>query len=162
MAGLQSRLAPMGLPEHKLTPVEQVHITLVFLGDRRATEVADIEESIAGACKGIRACVVRPVRLISLPEKGAARLVAAETDAPPPLLELQKRLAHRLAARDKRGGEFLPHLTLCRFTGMGADVRVRQDVEDGEGFAVQTVCLVKSVLHPLGARHVLIREFGLG
>jgi 2'-5' RNA ligase len=164
---LHACVASMTLPEHKPVTPEQVHITLLFLGDRRAKSLAEIEGSIESSCKGVRACIVRPRRLVTLPlpQKGPARLIAAETDAPPPLLELQKRLANRLASRERRGATFLPHLTLARFAGAGAEVgvRVEEPIASPEHvqFEVRSVCLVKSTLHPLGARHEVVREFGL-
>lgn len=165
---LQSRAAALPLPDHKPVAVDQVHITLVFLSDRRPATLPQIETSIAASCKGVRPCIVRPRRLVTLPEKGPARLVAAETDAPPPLLELQKRLANRLAARDKRSTAFLPHLTLLRFPGAGADFHTATDLATPDhdpstlAFEVRTICLMKSTLHPLGVRHELLREFALG
>jgi hypothetical protein len=55
-------------------------------------------------------------RLIALPERGDARLIAADASAPPVLIELQKRLAQRLVrTRPKREREFRPHLTLGAF-----------------------------------------------
>lgn len=166
--GLQSRAAGLPLPEYKSVPPEQVHLTLLFMGDRRAASIPDIESSIAASCKGIRACIVRPRRLLSLPEKGPARLVAVETDAPPSLQELHTRLANRLADRTRRGTPFLPHLTLLRFPGTGADVRVNEDLATPEQdattflFELRSVCLVKSTLHPKGSRHEVLREFALG
>ena len=165
---LLARAAQRTLPEHKVVPPEQVHITLLFLGDRRAQSVPDIEASIAAACKGIRPCVIRPRRLITLPEKGPARLVASETDIPPPLLELQKRVSHRLADRKRRENPFLPHLTLLRFPGSGIDTRMAEDIATSESdasafqFELRSVRLMKSTLHPKGPRHELLREFGLG
>lgn len=166
--GLQSRASGLPLPEHKAVPPEQVHLTLLFMGDRSSASLPDIESSIAASCKGIRACVVRPRRLLSLPDKGPARLVTVETDTPPSLLELHKRLANRLADRTRRGNPFLPHLTLLRFPGMGVDVRVNEDLATPEQdattfqFEVGSVCLVKSTLHPKGSRHEVLREFALG
>lgn len=157
-------LPALGLPEHKATPPEQVHLTVLFLGERRADLVPEILDSMRAAAAAIRPFSLTAERLISLPQRGRARLVAVEFDARAGLDELQFRLANRLAAEDRRGRKaFLPHMTLCRFPGTGAQVRIDKPVV-GEfpGFEVRQVRLVRSVLHPLGARHEPVGTVALG
>ncbi|MFO0830927.1 MAG: RNA 2',3'-cyclic phosphodiesterase [Phycisphaerales bacterium] len=165
---LLARARALPLPEHKLVPADHVHITLLFLGDRQPGAMGKVEASVEAACKGIRPCIVRPLRLITLPDRGPARLVAAETDSPPSLMELQKRLSNRLAGRERRSGPFLPHMTLVRFPGSGADYTATSDLSaDGRDasplqFEVRTIHLIKSTLHPKGPVHESLREFALG
>jgi RNA 2',3'-cyclic 3'-phosphodiesterase len=104
-------------PETRLTPAEQVHMTLQFIGDTPASEMEATMESVRRAAAVLPAFTLNLRRLMRLPERGPARLIAAETDAPPALLELQRRLASRLArnVRARAGDRFTPHMTLCRF-----------------------------------------------
>jgi RNA 2',3'-cyclic 3'-phosphodiesterase len=153
--GAMSRLAQLALPEHRPTPPEQVHMTLQFVGDAPARELPTIRESVDRAAAGITAFELAPIRFITLPERGPARLMAVETDAPPSLTELQRRLAIRLArnARDRADGRFLPHLTLARFPGGGIQGVGVSEAAAFAGFRVDSVRLMCSVLSPRGAWH---------
>lgn len=135
-------------------PSEQVHLTVLFLGRTRSEDVARICESVDRSCSGISAFSLTPSRLITLPQRGPARLIACETDAPAPLLEIRRRLALRLASRPRRdpGDRFRPHLTLCRFQGALARPRIDKQV-CVPGFQVHEIVLVRSELTPRGAIH---------
>src|SRR5688572_27304408 len=110
-------MAELKLPAHRPTLCEQVHLTLQFIGDTPARELDATIESVERGAAGLSAFELSAERLIQLPERGPARLVAAQTDAPPTLVELHRRLAMRLArnVRDRNEERFRPHLTLCRF-----------------------------------------------
>ena len=91
--------------------------------------------------------------------------------SPPPLIELQRRLSHRLARRPhaKRGEEFCPHSTLYRFRPQAPnDVGVARAPHGGEAascdrieFEVQHVALVRSVITDAGAEHRTLESFPL-
>jgi RNA 2',3'-cyclic 3'-phosphodiesterase len=157
---LVNRLRKLDLPPHKPTELEQVHLTLQFIGDVEQRELARTVESVHRAAGGLEAFVLRPHTLISLPQRGAARLVAAACDAPPALLELQRRLAWRLADPSRRAREtFLPHLTLCRFPP-----RMIEPLEMAvacDAFEVERVMLMRSSLRPRGVRHELVEAVQL-
>ena len=97
----------MDLPAHRLTPEAQVHMTVQFIGDTPARELDATVESVMRAASGLTAFDLTPMELIALPERGPARLIAAQTDSPPQLMELQRRLASRLAT-------LFPYTTLFR------------------------------------------------
>ena len=90
-------------------------------------------------------------------------MIAMETDAPAGLLELHRRLAMRLARspRAKTGDRFLPHLTLCRFSGVGRPERVEARVEIPV-FECRGVSVMRSVLRAEGAEHSVVEEVELG
>jgi RNA 2',3'-cyclic 3'-phosphodiesterase len=143
-----------GLPAHRLTPPEQAHITLQFIGDTPAKEIDATIESMERAASGLGAFSLTPRGLIALPERGPARLIALEADAPPALLELKRRLVQRLAAKvkpEKRA--YRPHLTLCRFRSPARfDLPAEASVEPVP-FAVSRILLMRSTLSPNGAQH---------
>jgi RNA 2',3'-cyclic 3'-phosphodiesterase len=151
------RLARLSLPDRaQPTPAEQVHLTLQFIGDTPAAEMDDTIESVRRAASGLPAFTLHLHELIALPERGPKRLIAAETDGPPTLVELQKRLALRLAknVRERPGEKYRPHITLCRFaspvkgyTLEGVSTRL-----DGS-FAVERIALMRSTLSSAGATH---------
>ncbi len=156
-----AELGPPLPSDARPTPIEQVHLTLLFLGDRRASDLESIEESIRRSCAGLEAFSLVPEALITLPFGRHPRLVAARTNAPPTLLELQRRLATRLAApeRNRKRSGYLPHMTLVRF-GRGTEAEVALD---GFGaFRVDRITLVRSVLTPKGAQHRGLVDVPLG
>lgn len=145
-------LASVALAEHRPTPVHQVHLTLVFVGDRREKDVPGIVTSLRRSAAGISAFELRPERLLTLPLRGEPRLVAVQTAAPAGLREIQSRLAHRLAEPKAKGKAFLPHLTLTRFApGVLAEpVDVPAALPP---FEVRRIQLVSSFLRASGAEH---------
>ncbi|MFO0836647.1 MAG: RNA 2',3'-cyclic phosphodiesterase [Phycisphaerales bacterium] len=144
----------LGLPSLKPSSLDQVHVTLLFIGDTDESQLDDVIESMHRAASGIRAISLSVERLIALPERGDARLIAAEASAPPVLIELQKRLAQRLTrTRPKRERAFLPHLTLGRFPGSGLRLRDRAWPVTKLTFEIADIRLVASVLKPSGAVH---------
>jgi 2'-5' RNA ligase len=158
----RERLGALELPPHRMTPAAQVHLTLHFLGDTPEGELDSVVESVSRSCAGLPAAELRATRFITLPKRGPARLVAVETDAPPTLLELQRRLARRLARRprERPGQRYLPHITLCRFRTPGRlalpdDALSLAEVspEATVPFPLCEVKLMRSVLGSAGARH---------
>lgn len=161
-AAMLDALAPLLLPEHRRTSTEQVHLTLQFIGDTPVREMDRVRESVLRATGGLCSFDLTPERLIRLPERGPARLIAAETDAPSALLELQRRLAHRLAqgARRRPGDRFLPHMTLCRFRSP-AQLDLSEIPLQIARFAVDRITLMRSTLTHEGARHEEIASYKL-
>ncbi|MDY7109181.1 MAG: RNA 2',3'-cyclic phosphodiesterase [Planctomycetota bacterium] len=155
-------LEDLDLPAHRRTPIEQLHMTLQFIGDTPVKELDATIESVDRSRAGLAAFELAPLRLMTLPQRGRSRLVAAETDAPSTLLELQRRLATRLAqnVRSRPGDRFLPHLTLCRFR---APTRIEPLDEPLalDAFPVRELKLMRSTLHPDGAKHHEVAAFSL-
>lgn len=159
---LVNRLRKLTLPPHRPSELEQVHMTVQFIGDMLAPKLEATIESVRRSASGLSPFQLQPHTLISLPQQGAARLVAAECEAPPALLELQRRLAVRLAdpKRRKREDGFLAHFTLCRFSPQMIEP-VDWPIEC-EPFPVARVMLMRSTLLPTGARHEEIVAVELG
>ncbi|MCA9289971.1 MAG: RNA 2',3'-cyclic phosphodiesterase [Phycisphaerales bacterium] len=141
----------------------QIHLTLQFIGETPARHLDEVAESCRRAAAGLEPFELRPIDLIRLPERGPARLVAARTDAPATLLELQRRLAHRLARspRARAGDRFLPHLTLGRFRSPRPLPPLRRPL-DLPPATITEIRLMRSVLAPTGAVHRLVEAVPLG
>ncbi|MBX3374481.1 MAG: RNA 2',3'-cyclic phosphodiesterase [Phycisphaeraceae bacterium] len=150
-------LHTMSLPDGRYTPEAQVHLTVQFIGDVPVRALDDVIESVRRSAAGLESFQLQPRSLRALPQRGPARLVAVETDCPPTLVELKRRLVHRLAAHARREAaeRFLPHLTLLRFTPV-ADLETRSWPMTAPPVPVTAVSLMRSILHPAGARHVTI------
>lgn len=161
-------IAALDLPPHKPTPTEQVHLTLQFIGDTPAKQLDETLESVRRSASGIGAFSLAPQRYITLPrppQRGRPRLIALETDAPAQVMELHRRLAHRLARPPRRDAadRFLPHLTLARFRAGSAQegpARVEAPAELPV-FSVERVMVMRSVLRPEGAEHRTVEEVAL-
>jgi 2'-5' RNA ligase len=151
------RVQRLSLPYRaRILPAEQVHLTLQFIGDTPAAEMDATAESVRRAAAGLPAFTLSLNSFIRLPERGPARLIAVQTDSPTTLMELQKRLAQRLArhARQRPGDRFRPHLTLCRFASpvRGYSIETASANIDGT-FAVDRIMLMRSTLSNTGATH---------
>jgi 2'-5' RNA ligase len=159
---LLDQLAAMSLRDIRLSPPEQVHLTLQFIGETDTRELSEVRESVERAVAGLAPATVEVTGLISLPERGRARLVAAELEAHPTLLELHRRLAQRLArsARERSADRFLPHMTLGRFPA-GSSSRAEAPVPRPLRFEVGEAVLVQSILRPEGAEHRSVATFPL-
>lgn len=160
---LSSLLGALDLARHRRTPAEQIHLTLQFIGPTSTRELPDVQESVSRSVAGLGPFELTVQRLITLPRGKRPRLVAAQLDAPAPLLEIQRRLATRLArhARQSPGDRFLPHMTLCRFVqAEGAGV-VDHPIQALIRFEVSEIHLMKSVLRPQGAEHGVVGSVAL-
>ena len=147
-------LHALPLPEHRPTPHEQIHLTVLFIGDVDARHLGEITESAHRSASGLPAFTLTPQRLITLPERGPARLIALETNAPAQLLEFRSRLVRRLAhrTRARSNDRFRPHFTLARFNAPTTGVRVNEPIELPT-ILVSAAHLMASTLHPSGAVH---------
>ena len=163
VARMMAPLRAISLPKHRETPLEQVHLTILFIGPRPAKELDQITESVERAASGLDAFDLTPQSLTTLPKRGDARLIALETDAPATLIEIHRRLVTRLANDPRRhpSDRFLPHFTLLRFK---PPVRFRLgEIEaDAPPFRIDRICLMRSILRAEGAEHATVAEVPLG
>jgi 2'-5' RNA ligase len=152
----------LDLPEHRLTTIEQLHLTIQFIGDTPVKDLDRVIESVGRSASGLKRFMLVPRRLVSLPEGKPARLVALETDAPAALREMHRRLVTRLAAatRNKLDERFLPHFTLCRFRSPRMIEPIAREVEL-DAFDISRILLMRSVLGPQGATHDEVAGFEL-
>lgn len=149
---LLGELDGLELPPGRASSVDQLHMTLLFIGDAPERDVPAIAESAERAAAGVGPFELAPQRLVTLPEHGLARLVAAVTHAPGALLELRRRLVSRLVTRREKSGPFLPHLTLHRFRSPARFELAPRPLATPP-FLVDSISLRSSVLRPEGAEH---------
>ena len=155
-------LDPAPDPARRETPVEQVHLTLQFIGPVPQRELPETIESVERSAAGQPAFTLTPLRLVTFPERGTPRLIALELDAPAPLMEIRRRLVQRLAKRPRREdpNRFTPHITLCRFKPGAHPESVHHEVSL-PSFDVREVVLFKSTLKPTGAVYAVVHSVGL-
>lgn len=145
----------------RLTPPEQIHITVHFIGDTRRADLDEVAESVSRSVAGLPTFELRPIRLRSLPERGSPRLIALETGVSATLLEVHRRLVTRLARSPRHADRFLPHFTLARHPPDSRPLRVDQPV-DMEPLTIGAVRLMSSVLRAAGASHAPVGSWPLG
>ncbi len=155
---LLASLGQLDLPPGRLVPPEQVHLTLHFIGETPVAMIDSIVETVRHAARGMDSFALTPWQLITLPKRPPVRLVAAETDRPAALMELQRRLARN--PRHNAGDRFRPHLTLCRL-GPATKLAALEVPLGVPPFLVETIALVRSTLDPLGAYHEVVRGIDL-
>ncbi len=154
--------AGLDLPDHRLVVAEQIHLTLHFIGETPSGKLREIVESILASTGGLGPFALAPQGLITLPQRGRPRLLAARTDRPDTLMELQRRLAARLSRRPRGrpGDRFRPHLTLCRWRSPVSLQAIDVPLAIAP-FEVGSIELVRSTLRPDGAHHETVTVFEL-
>jgi len=160
-SAMLARVQRVTLPEGaKMAPVDQVHCTLVFIGDTPVKRMAEVIESVDRAAAGFRRFALRPSRLATLPLNKPARVLAMLTDAPAGLMEIQRRLAQRLAKVEDRKRAFVPHFTLARYDIQRAAPVVDDELRAGEvgDIAIGGVRLMSSHLGAGAVVHRLEHE----
>jgi 2'-5' RNA ligase len=133
------------------TPVEQIHMTVLFLGDRPEAVLDRIASEARTLAAGTGPIRLTPKEVVSMPSHSPPRLIALETIASRNLQALYARLVQGLAEPDEPvRPTLLPHFTLCRFR-RGAPAKPMRTAVTLPAFEVRELRLVKSTLSPEGA-----------
>ncbi len=160
---IQNKLAEIvpKAPCLRKTKKEQLHITLLFLG-----ECSDVEtESIINKLRGIS---FSPFELIvhktgAFPNQNEPRVIWAGVKKQPKLNLLQKTILNELSECKEQEGNhnFTPHITLARVGKRFNQHLSSQIFREFEpmSFLVDSFSLKKSELHPEGSQHKIIQTF---
>ncbi|MCL5439861.1 MAG: RNA 2',3'-cyclic phosphodiesterase [Candidatus Thermoplasmatota archaeon] len=146
IAMVQEKLDPGNF---RFTDTDNMHLTLVFLGDildQRAHQICEILEK-----SGFDDLVVKPARIIGLPSNKNARVVAlvAENEHLP---EYHDRLCKSLHFHDDR--KFIPHITIARARKpMNIERWLGSVSELGEQLFLERPTLYRSTLTQRGPIH---------
>lgn len=140
----------------KVSKLEQLHITLLFLGEtpqERLKELSKIGQEVAG--------LVEPFEVELggtgyFPASGSPRVwfIKAQGAGLEPLASGLRQALPEVENREK----FHPHLTLARRKSPAP--RVGPMVLDLK-FEAKAVCLVESTLDPKGSQYQIVEQFGL-
>jgi 2'-5' RNA ligase len=142
----------------RVVPRGHLHVTLAFLGNRPASELASILAALCDAAAEAGEIRLAPVRyretrsvsMLVLSDAGglAARLA----------VDVQERLG-RLGVYRSEGRAWLPHLTVARFRQRP---RLRPDPPQTGTFVPSDAAAYLSRLHPDGARYEVLESVALG
>ena len=146
------------------TKLENVHLTLKFLGDVREEVLDDLCAALEETCAKHTPFDVGLTGLEAFPSARRARILWAGVGAgSEPLRSLTADLDTALAAlgfeREER--PYTPHLTLGRVRGRPASFDLPQDMGDLQGFRVRQIELMKSTLTAAGPIYRTVRAFDL-
>lgn len=146
----------------RLAAEGQVHLTLHFIGSVEPRRMDRVIESIERSAAGLHAFDLRVDRRGTLPDEGPPRVLAAFTDAPPDMMEIQRRAFHRLASREQRarGNRFRSHITLARTSDPDAQSPSESAIEPVL-FEVSEIHLIRSDLRASGPLHTPVHSVGL-
>ena len=162
----------VGLPEHRLLPVEQVHVTLQFLGDRPKAVLPMIIEC-ANVAWGARSPItVHATSTVLFPSEERPSVLATELSCPASLRDLKACLDGVLSSRSMeeataQAEHFRPHCTLARFGGRPVIDVVPRIAPLGErmcvAFEIRSIAVVRSVQESTGVVHdrIAVLPFGL-
>lgn len=149
-----------GLPLRWI-PVENIHLTLKFLGDVSATNIETIADILRAECGHYAPMEMSVGELGVFPDLRHPRVVWVGVQFPDELLQLQQRLeveTQRLGYPAEER-QFSPHLTLARVqrgasreeqAGIGEKLQV-QKLGFLAAAVIDELALIKSELKPSGA-----------
>jgi 2'-5' RNA ligase len=154
-----------GLPEARWVQLEQLHLTLRFIGDADEEQFQAIKKSL-GHVKGT-SFKLGLTGIGHFPPGKRARVLWVGVNADETLLALQRDVEHALNAAgvppEERG--FSPHITLARFRepfpGIADSFERRHAGFATAPFQVAAFYLYSSVLSPKGAIHTVEATYPL-
>ena len=153
------------LPGARPVPVEQMHLTLRFIGEVEGSRRLDIEEVLAEVIRPSFSLYLQGVG--TFPPRGVPRVLWAGVQPKDDLQNLRRSIENTLAAigipREKQ--KFQPHLTLARLNN--PSIHHLQQFLAGNTllrspeFSVTSFCLYKSQLTNGGPLHSRLRTYAL-
>ena len=142
----------------RLVPAGNLHVTLAFLGHRRAAELAAVARELRAAAAAARPLELRPLRyretrsvgMIVLEDPGGAATALADN--------LHERL-ETLGIYRREARPWLPHVTVVRRPERGGDLPA---LTNRCSIHVVRSALYRSSLAPGGARYDALETAALG
>jgi 2'-5' RNA ligase len=151
-------------------PIENIHLTLKFLGDIDQAQVQAVDEILKSLTKGLRPFDISLEDLGAFPNLQRARVlwVGVKVQA---IGEFQQKLEERLSKLQFKpeARKFEPHLTLARVRGHArrSDLEVIRDVilsaeaPRSQPALAGTITLFRSELKPSGSVYNVLSRFVL-
>ena len=148
----------LALESVRIVPVENLHVTIAFLGSRPAGEVDGLAEALRDSVAGVAKPVLTPVRyretrsvgmLVLEDEDGRATRIAEKTHG---------RL-ERLGVYEPEARKWLPHLTVVRFRERP---RLEPAIPDLGPVTMSDAAVYMSRLRPDGAQYEVLESVPLG
>lgn len=152
------------LPGLRYTKKEQLHLTLLFIGESDEDQVCLITEKL-------RTVQFEPFQMVikgvgAFPGRKNPRVIWAGVEENDELMDLQKQISKKLSGFIDEGGNhsFKPHITLARATRQFRFKKSDGLFEKSESLSltVASVSLKKSILSQEGSTHTVLETFYAG
>ncbi len=147
----------ISLPKARWTAPENIHLTLVFLGEVAEQKLTSIKHELDELDSA-----PFPIRLTNLNTFQRAGVLVAEVDPAPKLLHLQAQIASRMVrcGFSLEDHPYHPHITLARFHGplRLSDKQRTLPALLQRSFSSDTVNLYRSNLTPTGAHYDVLAQ----
>ena len=154
-----------GLPL-RVVPYNNLHLTLVFIGNVREDELVKIQEVVNQVASRFQPFEVCLKSLSPGPLPQRPRLIWLELEPSQSLSELYQSLEQALVRTpgtgysQKETRPFKGHITLARFQrGVRRSFAPRSV---SERFTIDTLAVMESLLRPKGAFYKAVKKFSLG
>lgn len=146
----------------KITPPEQLHMTLCFIGDVDDGKLDTITGCIEESVKGIRPGSIFLKGMGVFPDTGRPNVIWVGASSDIPLKTLSFNIRKNLAAEgiDFDGKPFKPHVTVGRireYANVSGIIKSNENRDFGF-FNCSSIKIMKSELRPEGAKHTLLRS----
>lgn len=162
---LQSKIAKKPI---RLVNLENLHITLNFLGPRKDREVIEVRHALERIVPSFPSFPVWLDNLRFFPSQSRANVISVIIKSDGKLEKLQKAIQKELSQfefikLEKR--EFKPHITIARIRNKGIKTidleRIKNiKIERGE-WQIKNVELIQSVLRRGGSKYTILKEYEL-
>jgi 2'-5' RNA ligase len=154
---VQERLRKLPL-KAKWVEEPNLHITLIFLGEKNMDEIRRIKKILRKFCQKFESEIVRIEKIKLIPNENWIRVIAFEVFANE-LKRLQKELVERIDGDAKD-----LHLTLGRVKNVfdkNEVIRQTKLINFKAEFKVEEITLFESKLSPKGPNYIVIEKFPL-
>jgi len=165
LVGYQSVLSPMG--PFSMVPAKNMHMTLKFIGEADEETLEKVDRALASIRAEPFEMGLEGIGAFPNPKKVKV-IWAALCRGSQQAVKLAREVDERLGELGfQKEGRFHPHITLARSKG-GQDrdglqkLLVSADQPAFGAFMVDGMSLMKSELHPDGARHEVLRSYAFG
>ncbi len=146
--------------------LENLHVTLCFLGEVNTDALAEIEAIGTEVAADMSSFEMRVAGVGAFPTPHRARVILTRiTEGQNALIQLQNRLSEKLMAADLYTPDrhrFVPHITFARVRSGRLDISPLSAQFEDQVFGCQRVegfQLMKSELHPSGPQYEQLRHF---
>ncbi|HEY3051199.1 MAG TPA: RNA 2',3'-cyclic phosphodiesterase [Gaiellaceae bacterium] len=148
----------LGVESVRLVPLENLHVTIAFLGSTPAAETRPIANALRAAVDGVATPVLTPLRYRETRSVGMLVLGDEEERATRIAEEAHRRLAD-LGVYEPEGRKWLPHLTVVRFRDRP---RLAPPIPDLGPVTMSDAAVYMSRLRATGAQYDVLESVPLG
>lgn len=150
--------AELDVERARVVPIENLHVTIAFLGSRPAGETEPIAGALRESARGVAEPVFTPVRYRETRSVGMLVLDDEDGRATRIAEQAHRRLAE-LGVYEPEQRPWLPHLTVVRFRERP---RLQPSIPDVGPMRTSDAAVYMSRLRPTGAQYEVVESVPLG